>query len=209
MDCGDLLMVKYWHMIKANQQGMVSVILLLLLLLVIIGALGFALWTPKTPSPSSSPSHSSDEVTVSGTVRFAKQGPTDGIIGYEPAIADLVIGSEESLNTWWNKSSDRKTEEAQVSEALKPTDIEITKTEEGKFKVTLKRNANILCIVSKTVSLTTDDTSGNKVGYDFYDCKKFITTKNTAKADITLIGFGANVIKCSENDCEDFTFPVD
>ncbi len=203
---------------KLHQEGSASV-LVLCVGLAVVGVIGFGAWHAlKTNKPahtsnaSSTPSKklAADEVEVSGSVTFARQGPTDAVIGTEPTTATLLIGPASDFSDWKRLSSvksevlDPDTLAMSLIKTQQPKTIKMFETPKGKYTTTLKLNTDVMCIKGQDITYTENGEQHERVMP--LSCKKFFGLSKKFTADIGLIGFGANGIDCPEYACAEFDF---
>lgn len=147
-----------------------------------------------------------DETRVTGKVTYYEQGPTDEVTGEKPGTATIAVGSQKAFLRWKaaaEANPPEGTEEKPLTKSTKPSEVEVKTTATGKLDVILNKNRDIICLLyPQSVNWSSNDFIDI---YGVFDCKRFIKT-GEVKADIGLIGFGSNSIKCDdENACEEFT----
>lgn len=152
----------------------------------------------SAPTPSSSqpePAIEEGKIRVYGEVTFARQGPTDNIVGYDPQSATLALLTEAQLRTWQQNSPVSEDSFGQLREDTRPEGSQIIKTPVGSYEVVVERDSDVLCLLQPIGTLD------RKTEYDVHSCKKFVTKAKELKANIGLIGFGHNEISCEEPVC--------
>lgn len=207
---------------KKNQNGFsvifLSLILVVSLLIVMIGLTltrrGETIRKVGTNTANPVESSSQDGTVIFGIASVTLQGPTDAPIGEEPAEATLLIGTEESVRQALQpvKTPDGFIVSYSAAEAgMRSNALRLLSTSKGDYEFNLVNNEDTACLVTE---VRTQLENGNfATDYSILPgspCVKFNKSKPRVKADIRLIGFGANGIVCQPKaDCPSLIFKYD